>query len=211
VVGDAGALRVHGERLPVRERFPSGALAFADQDVVCSWLRHETTRPLGRVSNGRLNIENGARALDWHVEPNANLSYQGNLRTLVDDKTVKGASFTFALPERELGFLLKSGNVVKAYPGRGKAVALVRTIHHAILKEVCPVMMLASLGSYLVETRAALSGQVAMGEARKWLEGLGVGAEVLAPEPVVPVVPDGPDPFEDVLRRRVGVLGLGGR
>ncbi len=92
--------------------------------------------------------------------------------------------------------------VVKAYPGHGKATALVRTIHRAVLKEVSPVMMPAYLGSQLVETRAALSGQVAMVGAREWLEGLGIGAEV----PKLAAV--GPDPLAEVLRRQAGVLGV---
>jgi|GEM_PF-5378365 len=38
-------------------------------------------------------------------------------------------------------------------------------------------MMPAYLGYQLVETRAVLSGQVAIGAAREWLEWLGVGVK----------------------------------
>ena len=66
-----------------------------DPDVLCSF-NHNLDIPLGRQSNGTLNLEDSPEGLRLDVAPNLETSYGRDVLALVKRKDVQGMSITFA-------------------------------------------------------------------------------------------------------------------
>lgn len=68
----------------------------AKADVLALW-NHDTSAPLGRVSNGALALRKDARGLSVVIDPPEGVSYAEDLKLLIARKDVKSMSFGFTV------------------------------------------------------------------------------------------------------------------
>ncbi len=109
VDGDDGRPRIEGRAIVYdqlsedvggyRERWESGA-AHLDDDLLALF-DHDTSRVLGRVSAGTLQVESGPAGVDYRAFP-PDTSWARDLRVSMERGDIKHMSFRFHNPKDEL-------------------------------------------------------------------------------------------------------------